>query len=89
MSHNLKTLKIVAPRDGDLLLPTNYGKPGRLNTMGSIRSESARVYRRVCEGRIPVEDGTKLFYMLDRMTRMAEAEFLESRLEALEHGQSA
>jgi hypothetical protein len=89
MSHNLKTLKIVAPRDGDLLLPTNYGKPGRLNTMGAIRSESARVYRRVCEGRIPVEDGTKLFYMLDRMTRMAEAEFLESRLEALEHGQSA
>ena len=89
MSHNLKTLKIVAPRDGDLLLPTNYGKPGRLNTMGAIRSESARVYRRVCEGRIPVEDGTKLFYMLDRMTRMVEAEFLEIRLEALEHGQSA
>jgi len=73
MSHNLKTLKIVAPSDGDLLLPTNYGKPGRLNTMGAIRSESARIYRRVCEGRIPVEDGTKLFYMLDRMTRMAEA----------------
>jgi hypothetical protein len=89
MSHNLKTLKIVAPSDCDLLLPTNYGKPGRLNTMGAIRSESARIYRRVCEGRIPVEDGTKLFYMLDRMTRMAEAEFLESRLEALEHGQSA
>lgn len=89
MSHNLKTLKIVAPSDGDLFLPTNYGKPGRLNTMGAIRSESARVYRRVCEGRIPVEDGTKLFYMLDRMTRMAKAEFLESRLEALEHGQSA
>jgi hypothetical protein len=43
----------------------------------------------VCEGRIPVEDGTKLFYMLDRMTRMAEAEFLEDRLEALEHDKSA
>jgi len=28
MSHNLKTQKIVAPRDGDLLLPTDYGKPG-------------------------------------------------------------
>ena len=27
MSHNLKTQKIVAPRDGDLLLSTDYGKP--------------------------------------------------------------
>jgi hypothetical protein len=60
MSRNLKTLKVVAPHDGELLLPTDYGKPGRLNSMGAIRSESARVYRRVCEGRIPVEEGTKL-----------------------------
>jgi hypothetical protein len=89
MSRNIKTLKVVAPHDGELLLPTDYGKPGRLNSMGAIRSESARVYRRVCEGRIPVEEGTKLFYMLDRMTRMAEAKFLEDRLEALEHDKSA
>ena len=89
MSHNLKTLKAAAPSNGALLLPTDYGKPGQLNRMGAIRSESARVYRRVCEGRIPVEDGTKLFYMLDWMTRMAEAEFLEDRLEALEHDKSA
>jgi hypothetical protein len=46
MSHNLKTLKVVAPGDGELLLPTDYGKPGRLNSMGAIRSESARV----CDG---------------------------------------
>jgi hypothetical protein len=88
MSHNLKTLKVVAPGGGEILLPTDYGKPGRLDNMRAIRCESARVYRRVCEGRIPVEDGTKLFYMLDRMTRMAEAEFLEDRLEALEHDKS-
>jgi hypothetical protein len=89
MSQNLKTLKVAAPSNGELLLPTDYGKPGWLNSMGAIRYESARVYRRVCEGRIPVEDGTKLFYMLDRMTLMAEAEFLEDRLEALEHDKSA
>ena len=43
MSHNLKTLKIVAPRDGDLLLPTDYGKPGRLNTMDAILGGNVRV----------------------------------------------
>jgi hypothetical protein len=89
MSHNLKTLKAAAPSNRALLLPTDYGKPGRLNRMGAIRSEFGRVYRRVCEGRIPVEDGTKLFYVLDRMTRMADAAFLEDRLEVLEHDKFA
>ena len=89
MARNIKSLKAVAPAAGEVLPHQDIGKSGRLNTAKNIRVEAGRVYRRVCDGYIPVEDGTKLFYMLDRLSRMVEAEVFEARIDAIEHNLKA
>jgi hypothetical protein len=88
MVHTVKDLTVREPAEVEILPPGTYGTPKRLTTMRGIRQEAARIYRLVCTGTVPVEDGTKLFYMLDRLGRLAEAEFLEGRLVALEGGKS-
>ena len=86
MGHNVRNLTARASAtEGEVLLPAKYGAPKRLTTMSGIRQEAARVYKAVCDGLIPVEDGTKLFYMLDRLGRLAEVEFIEGRLVSLEN----
>lgn len=84
MSYNRKNLMEVAPPQGEVLSPSNYGKPGRMKNLSGITREARRIYRLVCEGKIPVEEATKLFYMLDRMSRMAETALLEERLKTIE-----
>ena len=84
VSRNVKSLQSVAPKEGEILPPHEIGKCGRLNTIRNVRVEAGRIYRRICEGYVPVEDGTKLFYMLDRQSRMVETETIEARIVALE-----
>lgn len=83
MPHNVKNLSAVAPV-AEIMPPMDIGKPGKLASVRDVRIELARVYRRVCEGRIPPETGTKLCFMLDRLGRLTEVESIERRIDDLE-----
>ena len=85
MSRNIKSLKAVAPPEGEVLPVKSIGRPGNLNTIKNVRIEAARIYRRICEGHIEPEIGTKLFFMLDRLGRLVGSETIEARIEIVEH----
>ena len=59
-------------------------RPGALNTAARVREELSRVYRDMRTGRIPMDHGTKLTYVLWTMIRVIEMEELEVRIEHLE-----
>ncbi len=55
-----------------------------LSSIEDVRRECARVYRDAKMGLIPVQDGTRLIYMLDILRKMIESNELETKLYELE-----
>jgi len=55
-----------------------------LKTADDVRLEMAKVYRDMRQGRIDMQDGTKLAYVLGQLTKAIETGIIESRMEALE-----
>jgi hypothetical protein len=84
MAYNKKSLLAAAPPQGDILRPTTYGKPVPIDDLSGLANEGRRIYRKVCSGKIPVEDATKLVWIIERLSRMTETALLEDRLKAIE-----
>ncbi len=59
---------------------------GRLNTVGGVVGEMARVYRQARRGELDTVDGSRLVNMLREIRVALEMSELERRLEALETG---
>ena len=57
---------------------------GRLDTIGGVCCEMARVYRQARREEIEVETASKLVYMLAQMRAALELVSLEDRIAALE-----
>lgn len=55
-----------------------------LKTADDIRLEMAKVYREMKSGKIALEDGTKLVYVLSQIGRMVETTDVQKRVEAME-----
>ncbi len=55
-----------------------------LKTADQVRLEMARVYRDARQGRLDVQDGAKLVFMLGQIGKMIELSDIEKRIEALE-----
>ena len=51
-------------------LPT----PHSLESIADVRAEYQRLYRFIFQGKLKLEDATKLFYLLDRMIAAKKAE---------------
>lgn len=59
-------------------------RPPRLNTMGSVRRELARVYADARSGSLQPSIAAKLAYVLTCLQKTLEWEIVEQRLDALE-----
>nr|WP_164503148.1 hypothetical protein [Nitrosomonas sp. JL21] len=59
----------------------------KLVTVMDCKREMARVYRDSRQGRIDIQDGTRLVYMLAQVGKLIEVSELEKRIEALEKEQ--
>ena len=67
------------------LVQVGWGKSGRrLRTVGDVRREAARLYRRAAEGLIPPEDLSRGIYALVQLGKLIEQADLEERIERLE-----
>lgn len=69
-------------------LPPQKGQRYRckLDTMGDVRREMAKVYRESRSQVIDPVSGTKLVWILQSLARVIEGSDLEKRIEALESG---
>jgi hypothetical protein len=76
-----KPLEVI-DKETNLTTPTPYTIP--LHNAKAIRREMASVYRDMRTERIEPQAGTRLCYVLDRIRKALETDFLEARLEALE-----
>jgi hypothetical protein len=56
----------------------------RLTTIDDARAEMARVYRDMRAGKIPMEDGTKLVYVLSQVGRLSEVVLIEKRVKQMQ-----
>lgn len=56
----------------------------RLDTIGDVKSQLARLYREARGGKIATQDATRLASILAMLGRMIEGSDLEDRLAALE-----
>lgn len=56
----------------------------KLETVGNVRRELARIYREARRGELATQEATRFAYLLDLMSRMIERGELERRVEALE-----
>jgi len=59
----------------------------KLDTLGDIKREMARVYRDSRTGSIEPSDGSKYVWMLEKLGKVIETSDLESRVEKLEEKQ--
>jgi len=57
----------------------------KLDTLGDVKREMARVYREARSGIVQISDGSKLIYMLGLVGRVIEGSDLEARIDALEN----
>lgn len=73
----------VAKLPPDHLPPDVHRQPPKLETLGEVKQEIARVYRAVWEGRIAVGDGTRLTYMLTQLSKTIEAQEKLDEIDAL------
>ncbi len=66
-----KRAKALVPLEGEILRPLVPGghRPIDLSTLRGIREEMSWVYRKVHQGALAIELGTRLTYMLDRMAQ--------------------
>ena len=79
-----KTSKQPEVIEGELIPADPTPQQIRLITAMDCKREMARVYRDSWMGRIDVQDGTRLVYMLSQIGKMIEVSELEKRIEALE-----
>ena len=68
--------------DPEVLLPSP--RFIRLTTIDDARAEMARVYRDMRAKKIPMEDGTKLVYVLSQIGRMSEVVLIEKRVQEMQ-----
>lgn len=71
-------------------LPQQKGQRYRckLDTLGDVKREMAKVYREARSGIVDVQEATKLTWCLQAVGKVIEGSDLEARIEALEakHG---
>lgn len=70
--------------DGVIIEANPYPPKIDLRNANAIRREMATVYRDMRAGRVIMQDGTKLAYVLDMIRKAYETAELEERLEAVE-----
>lgn len=59
----------------------------RLNSLGEVANELARVYRGMARGRLDPAAGTKLCYVLSALAKVTESAQFEARISKLEAAQ--
>ena len=57
---------------------------GKLDTLGAVRAEAARLYRRGVRGELPAADASRLSNVLSLVAKLIEGGEFESRLEQVE-----
>ncbi|HEY8036483.1 MAG TPA: hypothetical protein VIF37_12955 [Methylobacter sp.] len=67
-------------------LPPQHGQRYRckLDTLGDVKKEMAKLYRESRSGVLDVQDATKLTWMLQAVGKVIEDSDLEKRIEKLE-----
>ena len=78
---------IIDSITGDVeTLPPQKGTRYRckLDTMGDVKMEMAKVYREARSGVVDVQDATKLTWCLQAVAKVIESSDLEKRIEILE-----
>lgn len=73
--------------EGELIPADPTPQQIRLVTAMDCKREMARVYRDARSGRIDMQDGTRLVYMLSHVGKMIEVSEFEKRIEELEKAQ--
>jgi len=73
--------------EGELIPVEPIPKQIKLVTVMDCKREMARVYRDARQGRIDIQDGTRLVYMLSQIGKLVESSEFEKRLELLEQAQ--
>lgn len=73
--------------EGELIPATPTSSQIKLVTVMDCKREMARVYRDARQGRIDIQDGTRLVYMLSQIGKLIEVSELEQRIELLEEAQ--
>ena len=83
MSKNnmVKAAETHVPKQVDVLPPI---KVGTLNNIKGKRLTHGRIIRAVARGEIPVNEASKMSYMLTNHAKIVETETLEARLDRLE-----
>lgn len=76
-----KQLEVI---DGELIPADPTPKQIKLVTIMDCKREMARVYRDSRQGRIDIQDGTRLVYMLSQIGKLIEVSEFEKRIELLE-----
>lgn len=69
--------------DGSTGKPDPTPQTIHLKTADDIRLEMGKVYREMRTGRLPMEGGTKLVFVLGQLNRAIETSLIESRTDAL------
>ena len=79
-------LEAGKPSAGELLplVPTPRPRRPSLQTLPEVRREMARVYRDMRHGRIEMQDGTRLTYVLTQIAKVIQVAELDARVEAVE-----
>lgn len=78
-------------KNNNLIDTTPLVKVGKLNTIGAVRTEMARLYRSARKAAGPSPDAataSKLAYLLNHIAKSIEGTELEKRIEALERNRS-
>lgn len=73
--------------EGEVIPAEPTAKQIKLVTVMDCKREMARVYRDSRQGRIDIQDGTRLVYMLAQIGKLIEVSEFEKRIEALEKAQ--
>lgn len=76
--------KAPATIDGATLRVIPTPQTIHLKTADDVRLEMAKVYREMRTSRMPLEDGTKLVYVLGQLCKIIEISEVQKRIEAVE-----
>ena len=80
-SRETKRPKVI---EGEVIMADPTPHQIKLVTAADCKREMARVYRDARTGRLDVQDGTRLVYMLAQVGKMIELNEFEKRIELLE-----
>lgn len=81
---SLQVTELSATSLMDIDLSTKHTTKINLSTAEDIRREMGRVYREARSNKLPINEATKLTYILTQILRATEVYLLEERLSALE-----